>query len=274
MLLFSTVFAIFRTEVHTVRIMTSNIWGDYFGNPVHPRAEQLLSIYRKYIPDIIGFQEVTKNWYESGLFDELNQDYTLVGTELFDNNNFVPLAYKKNFTLLSKGFEYLVDTPDPTKAITWAVLGDPDTNVRFAVCNTHFWWIPGAEHDAIRVKNAGQLIALMKYLGEKYYCPVFAFGDMNCTVSAEVFGVYRNSGAVHLHDVSAIKEDISSHHGDPVFVDDGFYHGSTTANGHDRSIDHIIGLGDGFTVSEYKIVLDKDALDATDHSPVYADIVF
>ena len=37
-----------------MRIMTSNIWGDYFGNPVDERLDQVLTIYRKYAPDILG----------------------------------------------------------------------------------------------------------------------------------------------------------------------------------------------------------------------------
>ena len=38
------------------------------------------------------------------------------------------------------------------------------------------------------------------------------------------------------------------------------------------SIDHMVGYGEGYKVSEYYIVEDQDALDATDHSPVYVDI--
>ena len=261
-------------EAQPVKIMTSNIWGDYFGNPVHPRADQLCNIYKKYAPDIIGFQEVTANWYASALFDELRKDYAFAGTEIADNTNFVPLAYKKHFKLLAKGFEYHEDTPDPTKGITWVVLEDSERCVRFAASNTHFWWVPGTEHDLIRVKNADQLVSLMNHLHEKYGCPVFAFGDMNCTVDAEVFTVYKNNGIMHLYDIAEIKDDISSHHGDPQKGDDGLYHGSKTSDKHDRSIDHIIGLGDGFTVAEYRIITDQDALDATDHSPVVADIKF
>jgi endonuclease/exonuclease/phosphatase family metal-dependent hydrolase len=40
------------------------------------------------------------------------------------------------------------------------------------------------------------------------------------------------------------------------------------------SIDHIVGLGDGYKVLQYRVVEDQDALDASDHSPVFADIEF
>ena len=75
----------------------------------------------------------------------------------------------------------------------------------------------------------------------------------------------------HLWDLAETKTDICSHHGDPVLGEDGKYHGKKTAAAHTGSIDHIVGLGQ-FTVQNYAVVEDQDALDATDHSPVYADV--
>lgn len=46
-----------------------------------------------------------------------------------------------------------------------------------------------------------------------------------------------------------------------------------TEKDHTYSIDHIVAYGEGYKVLTYKIVADQYALDATDHSPVYADIV-
>ena len=131
-----------------MRIMTSNIWGDYFGNPTRGRDDKLWGIYRKYAPDVLGFQEVTGGWYESSLFEKLSGDYYFVGTELYDFKNYVPMAIKKEIQLLAKGFEYLTDTPDSSKAITWAVLHNEADGKLFGVCNTHFWWMGGKEeHD-------------------------------------------------------------------------------------------------------------------------------
>jgi endonuclease/exonuclease/phosphatase family metal-dependent hydrolase len=189
--------------------MTSNIWGDYFGNPVDVRIDDIYGIYKKYDPDILGLQEITKRWYESGLFERLAEDYAWVGTEIADSNNFVPFCYKKSYKLIAKGYEYLVETPDVTKGITWAVLKAEDEKL-FAVCNTHFWWKTGPEHDEIRVKNAHQLVRLMKYLKELYNCPVFAFGDMNTTLSSDVFEVYSQNGIKHMHDLADQKDNMSS----------------------------------------------------------------
>lgn len=283
-----------------MRIMTSNIWGDYFGNPVEDREDLLYDVFMRYQPDVLGFQEVTKNWYGSRLFERLSGEYAFVGMEVYSdsmrvdstngnsangngvknngvnnnyvNGNYVPLAYKKDYVLLAKGYERLRETIDKSKAITWAVLKHPEEEKVFAVCNTHFWWKSGPEHDLVRAENARQLVSVMKFLRERFDCPVFAFGDMNTVLSSEVFKVYAESGIRHLYDLAEKKKDVSSHHGDPQPDENGRLHGKTTAKGREYSIDHMIGMGDGMKVQEYRVVEDQDALDATDHSPVFVDV--
>ncbi len=291
-----------------MRIMTSNIWGDYFNNPTVGRDEHLYGIYQKYNPDVLGFQEVTKGWYNSSLFESLRRDYYFVGIERFAANNFVPLAIKKDFSLLAKGFEYLENTPDVSKAITWAVVRR--NGVVMAFCNTHFWWMRGSEseglrasvgvleysledHCRLRAQNAEQLTRLMKQIHARYSCPVFAFGDMNSVISEGVFEVYEQNGVKRLIDLTAQRDTVCTIHGDPVKGADGAYHGRTATKEYvaalyryfgvsektdgadsDVSIDHIVALGDSFKVLQYRVVEDQDALDATDHTPVYADIEF
>lgn len=191
-----------------MRIMTSNIWGDYFGNPVEVREDLLFTVFKRYSPDVLGMQEYTPGWYDGNMYNWLSEEYYPVGTE----------------------------------------------------------------HDVIRVGNAHQLVNLMKHLNVRYNCPVFAFGDMNTRISSGVFEVYRKNGIKHLYDLAERKDEVSSHHGDPVLKEDGRYHGEKTKNGKEFSIDHIVVLGENIKVLEYRIIEDIEALDATDHSPVYADV--
>lgn len=291
-----------------MRIITSNLWGDYFQNPTAGRDEQLYGIYQTYSPDVLGFQEATDGWYQSTLFKQLSRDYRFIGTERFEANNFVPMAIKNSIELLSKGFEYLEHTPDVSKAITWAVVRQG--GIVFAVCNTHFWWMRGSEseevqrqvgvwgmtfddHCQIRAKNAMQITRLMNRLRSQYNCPVFAFGDMNATVTESVFDVYEQNGIKHLFDVAREKDTSCTIHGDPVKDASGRFHGTKATDaylashqkalclpmqnhacGHLFSIDHILALGSEFEVKQYRVIEDQDALDATDHSPVLADIEF
>ncbi|MBR5528078.1 MAG: endonuclease/exonuclease/phosphatase family protein [Clostridia bacterium] len=254
-----------------MRIMTSNIWGDYFGNPVSVREGGLYSIFTRYSPDILGFQEVTASWYKGDALKKLSEEYFFVGTEMFESKNFVPFCYKKSsgLDLIEKGYEYLADTPDISKGITWGVF--KSDACAFAVCNTHFWWKEGKEHDRIREKNAKQLCERMQYIRAKYSCPVFAMGDLNCTHLSTVFEVFSENGVQKLFDKAVKKSDVCSHHGDPVKEKDGTYRGCRTQKGAELSIDHILMLGRA-KVLQYTVVEDQEALDATDHSPVFADV--
>ncbi len=259
-----------------LKLMTSNIWGDYFGNPVVVREDGIFEVIEKYNPCIIGFQETTKGWYCSRLFSKLlPENYSFVGTELGVCENYVPFVYGKNigFSYIAKGYELLSETPDPSKAITWAVFESMGGNVKFAVCNTHFWWKTGEEHDILRKKNAKQLSELMTYLHTHYNCPVFAMGDMNCDRSGGIFEVFSQYGIIHLSDIAEVVCGNASCHGDPILGDDGKYHGSKDNRPIENSIDHIVVLGK-VSVREYLVIDDKFVLDSTDHSPVIASVEF
>ena len=65
----------------------------------------------------------------------------------------------------------------------------------------------------------------------------------------------------------------ASHHGDPVKGPDGKYHGTPrkTGNVKANSIDHIFVEKAKIHVKTMRVILDQDALDVSDHSPIYAD---
>lgn len=258
-----------------MRIMTTNIWGDYFNNPVDVRENDVYKVYENYCPDVIGFQEVTQSWYGSDIWKKLSGEYNLIGTQLYDNFNFTPMAVKKALGILASGFEFLDDTPDTSKTITWAVLKSQDDEKVFGVCNTHFWWrYDKEEYDLIRDKNANQLSTLMKYISNRFDCPVLAFGDMNCVISHDVFKIiYPLNGVSHLYDLAEDRDNVGSNHGDPVKDSEGKFHGIPSGKDHKScSIDHIVGYGKGYKVLRYKVIEEQYALDASDHAPVYADI--
>ena len=293
-------------EKGAFRIMTSNIWGDYFGNPPTKREDQLFAVYKRYDPDVIGFQEVTRAWHLSTLFPALAEDYTLIGAGDAAGANYVPMAIKNDFSVIEQGYERLENTPDVSKAITWAVIERDGKTL--GVCNTHFWWMKGNEdvvlrrncgveeltldgHNELRADNARQMARIMNAIAKKYSCPVFGFGDMNSTIEEKVFEVYDKNGIERLFEIAEEKDTVCSIHGDPKRGEDGWYHGQretdeyltwfrgrlqlndvTVRPGYKTSIDHIVGLGSA-SVKQYRIIEDQEALDATDHSPVYADIL-
>ena len=258
-----------------VRIMTSNIWGDYFGNEVTRREDQLFEVYVKYAADVIGMQEVTKSWHDSALMTNMQENgYLIVNDAPVGVNNFNAMLVKDaRFTVYRSGFEQLSHTEDRSKNMQWAVLTDKETDIKIAVCNAHFEYRGGAKYDEAREFNAEQMAWRMNYLKEHYGCvAAFGFGDMNTPYTSTVFPVYAKRGIQHLADLAPEKPAFSSHHGNPVRGEDGFYHGKTTANPFERSLDHMVGTEGGYTVTNYYIVTDQPALDATDHSPVFVDV--
>ena len=252
-------------------IMSSNIWGDYFGNEIPPRALQLCSIYHKYLPDILGLQEMTPNFYEDAFLTNLSDLYTLVPVYPPMQVNYTPLLYKTDrFDLLKFGWEPFADTPDKTKSLTWGLFQDRHTAERLAAISLHFWCTAGPEHDKIRVRSAEQLCCRIHELEEKYDCPVFAFGDFNCGTYSEPMMLLKTQGFPTAQLCATdYRDTFSSHHGDPVRGEDGFYHGSPTPAPAVDSLDHIICTIHRVSVKEYHVVTDQEALDATDHSPVF-----
>ncbi len=260
-----------------IRIMSSNIWGDYFHNPVEIREEQLEKVINTCNPDILGMQEATAAWNRSDMFRRFEEEYEFVRTEEAPTNNFVPLLYRrKQFTLLRSGFLRFPDTPDPSKGATWAILEEKGSRGALLVFSTHFWWqkFGVEEHENIRVSNARKVNELAELLMGQFEVPAVAVGDFNSqTVGQPVVPFFCRNGWKEAQSDAEVKSDLCTHHGDPVLGEDGLYHGKRPTRDYQYSIDHIFYRG-GMKAVKFEVVTDQDALDATDHSPIYADFEF
>jgi len=256
-----------------VRIMSSNIWGDYFGNEIAVREDELFDTFERYAPDVLGMQEATTNWRQSALFRNLAREYEFIDTGLFTDNNYTPLLYRRKFfDLIDSGFTKFSDTPDNSKSFTWAVLQYKQNGKQFGAISTHWWWknIGRAEDDALRVSNAAEVTQLALELVEKYGIPVFAFGDFNSRYACPSIAYLREQGWKYAQEEAEVTMAVSTHHGDPKRGEDGLYHGEATLRTAENSIDHIVYLGNASPI-EFRVVEDQDALDATDHSPIWCD---
>ncbi len=251
-----------------MRIMTINIWGDYFQNPVDIRQDGIHRTIQHYDPAIVGLQEMTAGWYQSDLLKTLT-DYRAIAF----GGNFVPLLYKTaQFDLVECGYEPYTDTPDQSKGITWAVLTEKGTGRRLGVCNTHLWWRSGEEHDRLRLQNARQLLNKMRELEQKYTINTLAFGDFNSSEGSLAFNYLEENNVHSSYKLADTVSPVCSWHGNPVLGEDGRYHGQKTAYPKEKSIDHIIATRGAWHILTQHVVEDQAMLDASDHSPVYIDI--
>ena len=258
-----------------LRMMAFNIWGDYFGNPPHEREGQILAVIQRFHPDLLALQEVTPNWWKSPLFAELKKaNFANICTEKDGKNNFVPLLYRQDrLELLESGFELYHEQLDRTKGFTYGVFKDRKTGKRFIAFSTHFMYKEGPEFDQVRVQNADHVCRRMAELQKKWDCPALGGGDINCNVSEPAHKRMAESGFISAQEVAQTASPERSRHGDPVRGDDGKYHGTLAPEENEKafSIDHIFVEPQKIQVQVERVVLDQDALDASDHSPIFID---
>ena len=252
-----------------MRIMTLNIWGVYFGNPVEERIDAIEGTLKKYSAEVFGIQEFCLNWHKSDLLERFSENYTVVSGD-WDHT---PLLFKTaTFNLLESGHFLYANTPDDSKGVTWAVLEEKASGKKMGVLNTHLWWKIGDDHDMIREQNATELFAKMQEIREKYgEIPVFAFGDVNSRAHMRAMKYLNKNGVVSSYEIAEKFSPNSSHHGDPVRDENGIYRGKTTSAPREESLDHILTYKEFSKIKEQKVVEDQEILDATDHSPVYID---
>ena len=255
-----------------IRLMTSNIWGDFFHNPVEPRAPLLATVFERYFPDILGLQEVGPSWWESGLIPALSRTYTQVPVENPEKLNCTPLFYRADrFELLESGRCLFHEPLDYSKGWNFGVF--KSSGGTFAVFNTHFWWKKELRDEVIRRYNAMETVSAMKRIGEKYSCPVFLMGDLNCKCDSMTWEYLRSQGWQTSFFCTDHFSPFSSNHHNPVVHADGTCTGCTTDEPKEDSIDHI-AIPAAIKVICQCAVIDREALDSSDHSPVYADVEF
>jgi len=266
-------FLSFSAQGKDLRFLSANIWGDYFGNPVEERDAAFCEIFNRYEPDLIALQEVTPNWWKSRVFKDLNAEYGIVGTAE-NPTNFTPLLYKKSrLELLESGFDLFHVKLDRSKGMTWAVLKDRESGKVFIAFSTHYWWKSNAESDFVRLVNSRQIVSRLETLKSKWNCPAIGGGDLNSLPGSEAHVFLNEKGLFSAQEIADSASPEASHHGDPVRGADGKYHGTPrpTENVKENSIDHIFVEKAGIHVKVMRVILDQDALDASDHSPIYAD---
>lgn len=258
-----------------MRIMTLNIWGEYFGNPVPERIDDMENTIRKYDADIVGLQEVCRIWYGSNFLERLSNKYIAI---LPFRGNYTVLLFKKDmFSVWEQGFKMYENTPvHQWKCVNWAVLIHKESGKKIGVVNTHAWPSDDERGEKIRESNGKELAATMQTIKDKYPgIPVFAFGDMNCREKGTLIQTLHKCGIVSSYEIADEATNVSSHHGDPVRNRDATWTGKRTEEDNSMSLDHIVVFKeDNIKIRKHQVVEDQEIINVTDHSPVYIDFDF
>lgn len=266
-----------------IRIMSHNIWCGPCGSPdgnVYGRDKKLSELFFKYAPDVLCLQEMTKGMYRSGIqrYTEDMFEWLVPDTDGLTNNT--PILVKKGvFNVVEQGWHLFSGLNNSaTKSVSWAVLEFKDGKEKIGVCSNHFWWEEdGLENDAARVSDALQQQAYVDYMRVKYDIPVFSVGDLNCAVGSNPYNEMIRGGALDARICAERYDDrINTLHEYPILDEGGFYRdGAAPTGSHTDAIDHIMIYGyQKINTEEFYIAHEQEALDVSDHCPVYIDFKF
>lgn len=258
----------------SLRVMSHNIWC----GEVHNRDLHLAAIYKRYLPDVLGLQEMTPNLYDSRLLSLIEDEYELLRHEEAPGNvDNTPLLIRRGkFNVIEHGWHlYRGLNNHKSKSLAWAVLERKEDGLRFGAVSTHFWWRKGPESDLAREDDVYQMMAFVNYMKVKYNIPVVTMGDWNCTMGSLAYKAAFAAGGL---DVRLLAKDHSdllhAHHPYAVYnpETDEYENGPKPVGSCINAIDHMFVFGEkGFDISEFHVVNEQEALDTSDHCPIYMD---
>ena len=283
-----------------MKFMTFNIWGDYFKNPVPEREKSVFNVIRRHAADFVSLQEVTPNWWNSMVFTNaaaagyavVRGDEDLALSRAFarppkdadrirKGRNWVnhePLLYHADrFALLDSGVEFYNLTLQVEKSVTWGVFEDRTSGRRLIAFATHFWHMGGREGDAHREYNVLKVIETLNRVKAKWgELPVIGGGDLNENFGSHhpvVQSKFADYGFVNAKSEADVTDPRSTLPGRPKRGADGKFHGVPgNTEGPKRCwLDHVLYTPETIHATKHAVVIDQDALDASDHSPVIVD---
>lgn len=257
-----------------IRAMTFNIRLDTASDGANAwpnRSALVVGLIRHEAPDVLGMQEVLlgqKRELEAAL-----PGYAMVGVARDDGEEageFSPLAYRRErFGLVDSGTFWLSPTPDrPAKAwdaalpriATWAILAQPDTDMRLRVLNTHFDHVG----EAARANSAAQ-IAHWVASGPGAGLPTIVLGDFNADPTSEPYRRLADTAASGLADARRISR--TAPYG-PL----GTFTGFDIGRGAGSPIDHIF-VSEELAVESHAVITQHwGGRLPSDHYPVLATL--
>lgn len=188
-----------RREDVSLRILDDNIW-DYSHDVIpevwkkagldcrdQTRAPEFAQLVRAYMPDVVTFQEYSSHMHKA-LYGKLQKYGYVIAYEPGDGTwNCTPVFYNKESTELVE-VRYTLFTPvlwsnKNSKSYTAVVLKQKSTGKIYAVLNAHLWWKSDKAQPGSTYARASQVRLMMaeaEIIRQKYDCPVFVTGDMNC----------------------------------------------------------------------------------------------
>lgn len=266
-----------------IRVMSSNVWGNTAADHiVANRCDNLKMIFERYKPCVLGCQEFSPRMrdIDHNLAKLIENTYCEVPEtpENKYNNNYTPIFYNPDIVALGDhGYFYFSGLNDiGSKSASWAVFTIKESGKDFLMINTHYYWTnddPGRE---ARINNTKELLALYKTINSDNL-PTVVTGDFNCISKEKPIEELIENGFYEARFISTEPVvNLRSYHDYPKLnltdPNNPFWENGEMPNERiDESIDHIFTKGE-IKVNRYITVTDKEALNSSDHCPIFVDI--
>ncbi len=275
-----------RYEGTTLRLMTSNVLHTSAAAP-DERVKLLDLLYHAYLPDFLCLQEMTPSgnytsyfkgltWY-AYLPDRLSDEYAVLdaipegGKSIIDNAN--PILYRKDrFEVLEKKCFSTQEFDDDE--ITYGIFKDLTNNKIYIVFSIHWLVNTRAESasvaDGYRLASAKIILDTIESLKAKYNTEhAFVLGDFNAVESTASYK-HITSDASPLSDAKYVAEVYAN-----TTLNTGHTLGQmpTQVSKGARNYDFILVDTDSTRVMTHTIISNEYALNASDHCPVYVDVI-
>ena len=258
-----------RYEGTNIRVMTNNVLFSSTKD-CRTRVHLLAGIYRDYQPDILCLQETDPAWY-AALPPVIDDLYEVVNVAPLGRvapvENLNPIFYRKDrFDVVQK--ECYTTIEQQPSEITWAVLWDKQLQKHLIVYSIHLLvdlCSPSAEIQ--RRGSVSRILERIAKLRKKYATDyVLAMGDFNAVESTESYQmfarVYRDAKYI-----AKVRANLTSNTGHtlgqmPLLVAQS-----------PRNYDYVLVNEDVTEVLTHDIITTQEALDGSDHCPVYVDLI-
>lgn len=268
-----------KPEGYNLTILYHNILGYLPWYPALNRAAMGVELYREYMPDIIGQQEVSKFYYHDSI-DAVNalleMGYEEIRFPRMGYGN--PIYYNaEKLELLECGYK-TVRRGD--KGTTWAVLRFKKSGGRiFGVLNSHFAADSNANRDPVlgneyRTQDAKAAVSVVKMIEQRYPgIPVFTGGDYNAAQGSDPINAIAEGGLTFIRDCLEDQSHCDFHawNGYPVYDEEKkrYRYEEFHRKGPKGNIDFVTLGGDlnGTKVLDYRILNDRISCTVSDHLP-------
>ena len=285
-----------------VKIMTQNLWenahADDLSQQIISRNEYLVEIFDQKRPDIICFQEASrdsKNPNNKGksiykyVFDDLTPRYSVVCDKRINDDNagsFTPIFYRADiYEVVASGCYRFKDRYDDSnnKSLSWVVFESKVDGKRFGVINCHFALFlakyngtfeyenetDAGKGEEWRQGNVKQVLERYLAMREDYGSdlPIIMTGDFNANPNKDSYKMlanYENIADCRLVSTGASTQNMCSHHDWAVLP----------KSGTSMLLDHMFVTEDTITVLSHEIVITGRSVKASDHCPVVCELQF